>query len=311
MDYDRSQQWFSEDKIKLSEPSVMPIYPLGELILPGSSLFKPSTSRILWSTTCSLPPCHMAFVSESSKLFTCTEYGNVSVYDCTTSNISLINSFYLRPSESLKPAVIKSLTAFEFILVVIFNSSIESSLHFYLHNGHLLYSLSLSNEFISQIRYDSNYLWCLELMNSTLFYYFLESNHAMIKSMPKRIEFISFKQQSFNPFRFAINETLVAIMDRSLTGIIQLFDKQTSFYLKQIKCPLNDIQPFAIELTNQILIYRFPHILLLTSLDNEQSIEEIQTNRNLSITKYKSDTEVLVSMPTDDNSTFIIKCYAR
>jgi hypothetical protein len=100
-------------------------------------------------------------------------------------------------------------------------------------------------------------------------------------------------------------------MDRASTGIILLYDKQTTSFLKQIKCPLIDFEPSDIELTNQMLIYRFPHIILLTQLDNEQYIEKIDANKNLNITIGKSDTEVLISTLTDDNNKCMIQCYVK
>ncbi|CAF0784814.1 unnamed protein product [Rotaria sordida] len=313
MDYDMSQQSILQNNIILTEPSVIPIYLLGELISPDTSLLVPllksSTSQLLWSITHSFPPSHIVFESESSKLFICTEHGYVSVYSCTTLKLLLIDTFYLQYNGKSQPITIKSLTASVFSLIVSFNSFVESILHFYSHNGRLLHSLTLFNEYISQICFDHNYLWCLELISSTLFYYQFQSNNIINKNLPEKTQFISFKQQSFNPYRFASNKIFVAVMDRALTGIVLLFDRYTASYLKQIKSPLTNFHPCDIELTNQMLIYRFPHFILLTLLENEQSIEQINANRNLNITKGKSDTEVLISMSTDDNNTFIIQCY--
>ncbi|CAF2532195.1 unnamed protein product [Rotaria sp. Silwood2] len=295
-----NQQSILLNNIILTEPSVMPIHLLGELISSDTSLLNPlqksSTSRLLWSLTYSFHPSHIVFESESSKLFICTEHGYVSVYSYTTLNLSLMNTFYLQYNEKSQPVIIKSLAASKFSLIVIFNSSVDSTLHFYSHNGLLLHSLILFNEYISQIRFDHNYLWCLELISSTLFYFLLQSDNIVNKNLPEKTQFISFKQQSFNPYRFASNQIVVAIMDRASTGIILLFDRYNASYLKQITSPLTDFQPCDIELTNQMLIYRFPHIILLTQLDNEQSIEQIYAKRNLNITKGKSDTEVLVSI---------------
>ncbi|CAF3381080.1 unnamed protein product [Rotaria sp. Silwood1] len=302
LDHDLNQQSILHKNVILTVPSVMPIHLLGELILPDTnlltSLVKSSTSRLLWSVTCVCHPSHIVFESESSKLFICTEYGYVSVYSYTTLNLSLIDTFYLQYNEKPQPVIIKSLTVCVFSLIVIFNSSVESILDFYSHNGLLLHSVTLFNEYISQIRFDHNYLWCLELISSTIFYFLLQSNDIINKNLPEKTQFISFKQQSFNPYRFDSNQTFVAVMDRASTGIILLFDRYTASYLKQIKTPLTDLQPYDIELTNQMLIYRFPHIILLTQLDNEQSIEFIKANRNLSITKGKSDTEFLVTIFT-------------
>jgi hypothetical protein len=100
-------------------------------------------------------------------------------------------------------------------------------------------------------------------------------------------------------------------MDRSSTGLIQLFDKQTASHLKQIKSPLIEFEPCDIELTHQLLIYRFPHLILLTQLNNEPDLEQINANKNLNITIGKSDIELLVSSPTDDKNTFIIQCYVK
>jgi hypothetical protein len=251
---------------------------------------------------CSFHPSHLVFEPNSSKLFICNLQGYVSVYNYTTSSLSLANTFYLQCKEIV---IIKSVTVSKWSLIVIFNSSIKSILHVYSHNGLFLHSLSFFNEYISQIRFDNNYLWCLELISSSLFYFPVQSNHII----NKKNEFISFKQQSFNPFRFALNQTIVAVMDRALTGIILLYDKQTTSYLKQIKSPLIDFEPCDIELTNQLLIYRFPHIILLTQLDNEQYIEKLDANKNLNIIIGKSDTEVLVSTSTDDNNKYLIQCY--
>jgi len=256
---------------------------------------------------CSFHPSHLVFESDSSKLFLFNPQGYVSVYNYTTSSLSLANTFYLQCNEIIQPVIIKSVTVSKWGLFVIFNSSIKSILHVYSHNGLLLHSLSFLNEYISQIRFDNNCLWCLELISSSFFYFTVQSNDII----NEKTGFISFKQQSFNPFRFALNETFVAIMDRALTGIILLYDKQTTSYLKQIKSPLIDVEPCDIELTNQLLIYRFPHIILLTQLDNEQYIEKLDANKNLNITIGKSDTEVLVSTSTDDNNKYLIQCYVK
>jgi len=290
---------------------MIPIHLLGELIPPDSNFLTPllnsSTSQILWKMTCSFHPSHLIFEPDSSKLFICGHQGHVSVYSYTTSSLSLIDTFHLQNNENSQPVIIKSLAASRSSLLVILNSSIKSILHFYSHSGLLLHFLSFFNEYISQIRFDNNYLWCLELISSSLFYFPVQSNNII----NKKTRFISFKQQSFNPFRFALNQIFVAIMDRASTGIILLYNKQTTSYLKQIKSPLIDFVPCDIELTNQLLIYRFPHIILLTQLDNEQSIEKIDANKNLNITIGKSDREVLVSTSTDDNSIFIIQCYVK
>jgi hypothetical protein len=290
---------------------MIPIHLLGELISSDSNFLTPllnsSTSQILWKMTYSFHPSHLVFEPDSSKLFICGHQGHVSVYSYTTSSLSLIDTFHLQNNENSQPVIIKSLAASSSSLFVILNSSIKSILHFYSHNGLLLHFLSFFNEYISQIRFDNNYLWCLELISSSLFYFPVQSDNII----NKKTRFISFKQQSFNPFRFALNQTLVAIMDRASTGIILLYNKQTTSYLKQIKSPLIDFVPCDIELTNQLLIYRFPHIILLTQLDNEQSIEKIDANKNLNITIGKSDREVLVSTSTDDNNIFIIQCYVK
>jgi hypothetical protein len=258
--------------------------------------------------SCSFHPSHLVFESDSSKLFICSHQGHISVYNYTTSSLSLANTFNLQYNEKSQPVIIKSLAASRCSLIVIFNSSIKSILHIYSHNGLLLHSVSFFNEYISQIRFDNNYLWCLELISSSVFYFPIQSNNII----DEKIQFISFKQQqSFNPFRFALNQTFVAIMDRASTGIILLYDKQTTSFLKQIKCPLIDFEPSDIELTNQMLIYRFPHIILLTQLDNEQYIEKIDANKNLNITIGKSDTEVLISTLTDDNNKCMIQCYVK
>ncbi|CAF4123176.1 unnamed protein product [Rotaria magnacalcarata] len=289
-----NEQSALQNDITLTEPSAMPIHLLGELVSSDSTLLTSSTARLLWSIVCSLRPQHMVFECESLRLFTSTEYGYISVYSYTKLNICLIDTFHLEYNEKSQPIVIKSIAASTFSLVVTFYSSMESILHFYSHKGHLLHSISSCNEYISQIRFDHNNLWCLELISSTLFYYSLESNNIIDKNLPEKTQFILFKQKSFDPFRFAINEFVVAIMDRALTGIILLFNKQTASYLKQIRCPLTGFQPCEIELTNQLLIYRFPHSILLTQLDNEQFIEEINATKNLNITKCKSHKEILL-----------------
>ncbi|CAF1574643.1 unnamed protein product [Rotaria magnacalcarata] len=312
LDESMNEQSALQNDITLTEPSAMPIHLIGELVSSDSTLLTSSTARLLWSIVCSLRPQHMVFECESLRLFTSTEYGYISVYSYTKLNICLIDTFHLEYNEKSQPIVIKSIAASTFSLVVTFYSSMESILHFYSHKGHLLHSISSCNEYISQIRFDHNNLWCLELISSTLFYYSLESNNIIDKNLPEKTQFILFKQKSFDPFRFAINEFVVAIMDRALTGIILLFNKQTASYLKQIRCPLTGFQPCEIELTNQLLIYRFPHSILLTQLDNEQFIEEINATKNLNITKCKSHKEILlVSMPTYDSNTFTIQCYAR
>ncbi|CAM4950629.1 unnamed protein product [Rotaria socialis] len=294
LDESMNEQSALQNDIRLTEPSAMPIHLLGELISSDSTLLTLPTARLLWSITCSVRPQHIVFECESLKLFTSNEYGYISVYSYTKLNICLIDTFHLEYNEKSQPIMIKSIAASTFSLVVSFYSSMESILHFYSHKGHLLHSVSSSNEYISQMRFDHNNLWCLELISSTLFYYSLESNNIIDKNLPEQTQFILFKQKSFDPFRFAINELVVAIMDRALTGIILLFNKQTASYLKQIKCPLIGFQPCEIELTNQLLIYRFPHTILLTQLDNEQFIEEINANKNLNITKCKSHKEILL-----------------
>ncbi|CAF4357579.1 unnamed protein product [Adineta steineri] len=169
-----------------------------------------------------------------------------------------------------------------------------------------LRSLSLHNEYISQIRFNNNYLWCLELISSSLSSFIFQSNNSF-----ERKQFISFKQQepSFNPFRFAVNDLFIAVLDRALTGLILIFDKQTSSIVKQTQSPLIDFQPCDIELTNQTLIYRFHHKILLIQLDNEQYIEQIDANKNINITIGKSNNEILLSSLTDDTNTFIIQSY--
>jgi len=304
-----NQQSNLQKNLILTEPSILPTRLLGELISPDLNISTPS--RLLWTITCSFHPSHFIFEPDSSKLFICSHRGYVSVYSCTTASLSLVDTFYLQYNEKSQPAIIKSLAASAFSLIVILNSSIESILHFYTHNGVLLHSLSLFNEYISQIRFNNNYLWCLELISSSLFYFLFQSNNTTNEKLPERIQFLSFEQQSFNPFRFAVNQTIVAITDRASTGIIRLFDKQTTSYLKQIRSPLIDLELCDIELTNQMLIYRFPHIIFLTQLDNEQYMEKITANKNINITIGRSDNEILISTSTDDNNTFIIQCYVR
>ena len=306
-DGDINQQSNLQKTIILTEPSGIPTHILGELISPESNLSIPSISRILWTITCSFYPSHLVYEPNSSNLFICSQQGYISVYNCITSILSLIDTFYLQYNEKTQPVIIKSLAASTSFLIVIFNSSIESILHLYSHKGVLLRCLSFVNEYISQIRFDKNDLWCLELISSSLFHFPLQSDN----SIGEKTEFISFKQQSFNPFRFAINQIFVAIMDRSSTGMIQLFDKQTTFYLKQIKSPLTNFEACDIELTNQMLIYRFPHIILLTQLNNEQNLEQIIANKNLNLTIGKYNIEYLVSIPTGDNNTYTIQCYVK
>ncbi len=100
-------------------------------------------------------------------------------------------------------------------------------------------------------------------------------------------------------------------MDRALTGIILLYDKQTTSYLKQIQSPSIEFEPCDIELTNHVLIYRFPHLIFITQLDNEQYFEKIDATKNLNITIGKSENEVLVSTSTNDSNIFKIQCYVK
>lgn len=292
-----------QKNIILTEPSIIPIRLLGEFISTNSN---PSPSQILWSMTCSFHPSHLIFEPDSSKLFICSDQGYVSIYNYTTTSLILANTFYLQYNERSQLVTIKSVTASKFALIILLNSSIKSILQIYSHHGCLLHSLSFFNEYINQIRLDKNYLWCLELISSTLFYFSFQSNDQIHE---EKTEFISFKQQSFKPYRFALNQNFVIIIDRSSTGIVQIYDKQTKSFLKQIQSPLIDFQPCDIELTNQLLIYRFSHTILLTQLDNEQYLGKFHVNKNLNITIGKSDTELLVSTLADDHNKYLIQCY--
>jgi hypothetical protein len=290
---------------------MIPIHLLGELVSSDSKCATPflnsSISRILWTMTLSFAPSHLVFEPDSSKLFICNHQGYISIYTSTTSCLSLTDSFFLEDTEKSSPTIIKSLTASKNSLAVILNSSIQSILHLYSHHGSLLHALSFFNEYISQIRFDDHHLWCLELISSSLFYFPIQLNQLI----DEKTRFISFEPQSFNPFRFALNRTFVVIMDRASTGILLLYDKQTTSYLRQIKYPLINIEPYDIELTNQLLIYRLPHEILLTQIDNEQFLERINAKKNLNITIGKSDTEILFSTSTDDKNTFLIQCYVK
>ena len=287
------------------------IHPLGQLIysdsrLPNSSL-NSSASLIRWTMHLSFHPSHLIFEPYSSKLFICNYQGHIAVYNYTSSSLSFSYSFFLQYAEKSPSIIIKSLAASQHSLIVLLHSPTQSLLHFYSHNGTLLQAFSFFNEYISQIRFDNDHLWCLELFSSSLSYFPLQSDQLLGEKTP----FLSFKQQSFNPFRFALNQTFIVVMDRAPTGRLLLYDRQTASYIKQIQCPLTDFEPDDIELTNQLLIYRFPHLILLTQLENDQFLEEINANRNLNITIGKSDTEVLVSIATNDQNTFIIQCYAK
>ena len=253
----------------------------------------------------SYAPSHLVFEPNSSKLFICNYQGYISVYHYTPSSLLLMNSFFVQSTEKFPPAIIKSLAASENILAVIFNSSIKSILHLYSHHGDLLHVLSFCNEYISQIRFDNHRLWCLELISSSLFYFTVQSDQVI----DEKTQFLSFQLQSFNPFRFALNQTLIAVLDRVPTGTVLLYDKQTASFLKQIQCSFSDIELYDIELTNQLLIYRLPDEILLTQIDHNQFLERINTTKTLNITIGKSDTEFFVSSSTDDKHTFQIQCY--
>ncbi|UJR35746.1 hypothetical protein I4U23_028495 [Adineta vaga] len=295
----------------LTESTVIPIRLLGELISSNSSQSILSTSQILWTMTCHFHPTYIVFELDSSKLFICTDCGDVSVYHYNASSLILSHRFHLQTKKTSISLVIKSLTASTFSLMVVFNSSVESILHFYSHTGHLLHNLLFSNEYINQIRFHHSNLWCLELISSSLFYFKLQSIDKINEQDFEKVQFISFKQMSFQPFRFALNQSFVAIMDRLPTGIILLYDKHTSEYLKQIKSPLNDLQACDFELTNHTLIYRFLHLILLIQLDNEQIREQIEATKNINLTKGKSADEFIISTFTNDHNIFIIQCFSK
>ncbi len=221
-EYDINLQSNVSGNISLTEPSIVPIHFLGELIFSDSKCATPSpTSQILWTMNLSFAPSHLVFEPDSSKLFICNHQDSISIYHYTTSYLLLTNSFFVQSTEISPPAIIKSLAASENFLAVILNSSVKSILHLYSHHGSLLHVLSFFNEYISQIRFDNHYLWCLELISSSLFYFSIQSNQFI----DQKTGFISFQTQSFHPFRFALNQTLVAVLDRASTRIVLLYDK--------------------------------------------------------------------------------------
>lgn len=257
--------------------------------------------------TLSSAPCYLLFEPHSSKLLMCNQEGYISVYSYTKTSLSLIDSFHVLSTEQSQLISIKSLTASEHLLFVLFTFSTQSILHLYSHHGYLLHMLSFFNEYISQIRFDDDQLWCLELISSSLFYFHIQSNEYLEKKIP----FISFKDQSFNPFRFAYNQTLVAIIDRASTGILRLYHRQTAIFLKQINCPLIDSEPHDIELTNRLLIYRFSHLILLFDLETEQYFERISNKKNFSLTIGQSSNEVIFSSSTDNPNRFLIQSFLK
>ena len=287
---------------------MVPILLLGELVSSYSEQTIAPTSHMSWSMSCPFHPTHIAFESESSKLFLCTDRGDVNVYSYNISNLAFLQRFYLQTIEKSFSLSVKSFIATRSFLIVTLNSSIESILHFYSHNGLLLRSQSFPNEYISQLRFNHPHLWYLELISSSIFYFKLDT--ASDECIGKT-QFISFKQQSFYPFRFALNQTRVAVMDRSSTGTILLFDKQTSAYLKRFESPLVESQSCDFELSNHTLLYRFLHSISIIHIDNEQVQEEIHSNKTINITLGKFDHEFLLSTYANEFHTFTIQCYSK
>ena len=282
----------------------MPIQLLGELV-SSHSLTNSSTLQILWTMPLFYPPSYLIFELHSSKLFICSEESYISVYSYAKTYLSLIDSFRLSSTEQSSLIHIKSLTASEHLLLVMFNSLTQSILHLYSHHGYLLHTLSFFNEYISQIRFDNDQLWCLELISSNFFYYPIQSNEYL----GNKILFLSFKDQSFHPFRFALNQTLIAIMDRSTTGILRLYHRRNTVFYKQIHCPWIDCEPHDIELTNHFLIYRFSHLIILFDLETDQYLDGISNKKNFCITVGKSLNEVIISTSTDDQQSFLIQSF--
>ncbi|CAF1074737.1 unnamed protein product [Adineta ricciae] len=297
------EQYKSQANIALIETTMAPIGLLGELVSSDSERSIAPTSHMSWSMSCPFHPTHIVFESESSKLFLCTDRGDVNVYSYNTSNLAFLQRFYLQTIEKSLSLSVKSLIATRSFLIVSLNSSIESILHFYSHNGHLLRSQSFPNEYISQLRFNDLHLWYLELISSSIFYFKLDTTNS---ECTEKTQFTSFKQQSFYPFRFALNQTRVAVMDRSTTGIILLFDKQTSAYLKRFESQSCDF-----ELSNHTLLYRFLHSISIIHIDNEQVQEEIHSSKTINITLGKLDHEFLLSTYTNESHTFAIQCYSK
>ena len=117
----------------------------------------------------------------------------------------------------------KSFIASECSTFIVLNSSIKSILKFYSHNRFFLHFSSFVNEYINQIRFDKNSLWCLELISSSIFYYLSQINNII----DKKKEFISFKQENCNPFRFALNQKFIVIwLKLQLKSLYYMINKQ-------------------------------------------------------------------------------------
>lgn len=257
--------------------------------------------------TLSSLPFYLIFEPKSSKLFISGQQGDISVYRYTKTHLALIDSFRLLSTEQSQLISIKSLTVSENFLLVMCHSSIQSILYLYSHQGHLLHTLLFFNEYISQIRADNEQLWCLELISSSLFYFPIQSTvHFRNKTT-----FIFFKDQSFDPYRFALNQTLVAILDRTTRGVLRLYHRQKWTFFKQINSPSNNSEAYDIELTNQFLIYRSSHRLIFFQFNSEQILEEVLTNNNICITTGKSPNEILISRSTSNPSRFSIQSFNK
>ena len=293
----------SEKSVTLTEPSLIPMSNLlGQWISSSSPL-----PTLLRSLPCSHHPAHLVFESNSSKLFICNEQGFVSVFDRIQVDQSLVDSFSLRHSSTRPSDIIKSLAASPTYLIALTHSTHKSLMNLYSHAGLLQHSLSFCNDYISQIRYDDGHLWYLSVTSSSIFSMSLPPNGE--PAIERRC--LSFQKESFAPFRFALNQLIIAVLDRSSVGVVRLFHKQTASYLKQMTLPSIYVLPCDIELTNLVLIYRFSHGLVVIQLEDDQCLERVDGHGTKTIAIGKTATEILLSTISSDPSTFVVQCYVR
>lgn len=274
----------------------------------SSSLPEPT---LLWSVPYAYQPAHLVFDSNSSTLFICNEQGFVSVFDQTKVGRSRIDSFSLIDNSMHPAGIIKSLAASSTYLIVLTHSTSESLLYLYSHTGVHQHSGSFYNQYISQIRCDSDCLWYLSLTSSSIFYMPLPPNGVSHSEQSIETRFLSFEKKSFDPFRFALNQLIVAVMDRSPSSVVRLFHRRTAFFLKEILLPSIDVLPCDIELTNLVLIYRFSRTIAVVPVENERCVERIDSQGTNTIAVGKTDTGILLGAITSDHRTFLVQCYAR